>query len=108
MNRPGKNFLIEFIAWIIQQNKTFGPIFSSQYLFIYIIKTNRKIDNILSSNKYEIGKDLPPQNKNTSHIKTMTNRVVGQKFINKSFDVRKKNDFFFFCYVKFILNSLFV
>ena len=29
---------------------------------------NRRINSILSTNKYEIGKDLAPQNKNTSHI----------------------------------------
>ena len=49
------------------------------YLFILFI-TNKKINSLLSTNKYEIGKDLAPQNKNTSHMKTKTISIFGQFF----------------------------
>ena len=52
-----------------------------------IIKNNNKINSFLSSNKYEIGKDMAPQNKNTSHIKTGPVDCI----INKWIELGQKN-----------------
>ena len=64
----GKNFFVEFITLNIEQNKTLPLIFLKPIYFLVLFINNKKNNSDLSSNKYEIGKDIAPQNKNTSHI----------------------------------------